>query len=168
MHLNNANGDFGPLCLIVCVPGMAKNSFFHTKVNGLTNSTDSTQQGDLYFAPTRGMSTDDDPGPHNGWNHYFEYVLIPTLKKFAAVHQARDDKGDMFSLACTIDGELTIIKEAKSPNIRALLVDNKIDLGKVNPSGTSDHQASDGSPNFMNLKAGLLSLNKYVVFYHVF
>ena len=162
LHLNNANGDFGPLCLIICVPGMPENAFFHTTVVGLTNSTDSTQVGHLYFAKNRAMAGDDNPGPHNGWNHYFSHVLIPTIAKFGAVHEARDDIGDLFSQSCNIDGELTILKEAMSSNIMREFLENSIDLSKVNPSGTNDHQASDVSPNFRDLKTGLRMLNKYV------
>ena len=47
MHLNNANGDLGLLCVIVCVSGMPENAFFHTAVVGLTNSIDSTQVGHI-------------------------------------------------------------------------------------------------------------------------
>ena len=55
----------------------ARKRIFHTTVVGLTNSTDSTQCDQLYF----------DKSSH---------VLAPTIAKFGAVHEARDDKGDLF------------------------------------------------------------------------
>ena len=79
-------------------------------------------------------------------------MLIPTIAKFGAVHEARDDLGDLFSRSSNIDGELSVLKEVTSSNIMRKFVKNSVDLSKNNPSGRNDHQASDVSPNFTNFK----------------
>lgn len=55
MQLNGGEGDFGQVCLIVAVPGMPEGSYHFQRIAGLTNGTDSTVTGALYFAPTRCM-----------------------------------------------------------------------------------------------------------------
>ena len=55
MQLQSGQGDFGQVCLLVAVPGMPEGSYFHQSIPGLTNGTDSTVCGSIYFAPTRCM-----------------------------------------------------------------------------------------------------------------
>ena len=55
MQLQSGMGDFGQVCLLVAVPGMPEGSYSNQSISGLTNGTDSTVAGSIYFAPTRCM-----------------------------------------------------------------------------------------------------------------
>ena len=43
MFLDNGNGDFGRMCLIIAVPGMPEGRFFFARVKGLVFGDDSSK-----------------------------------------------------------------------------------------------------------------------------
>lgn len=152
MHLCNANGDFGPTVLVIATQGMAENSFHHEEVVGLTNGTDSTQVGHIYFCDKRCIKGTEGTGSQNGWNHWWEHVVIPTLAKYSEAHKILDNTWERLHSCLTIDGEDVVIKELFSPNIIPLLYSNKIIVVKGSPSDTADDNANDASNNFKNSK----------------
>lgn len=160
MQLGSGNGDFGPLVNIVCCPGMPEGAFHHETIVGLTNSTDSTQVGHLYFSSTRCLKGTVEPGPQNGWNHWFEHVAIPTTSKFANIHDMRDDTGERLDISLSLDHEIVVLKEVMAPNLVPLFRENKIRVLASVPSGTSDHNACDNTTQFRDLKTGIAKIIK--------
>ena len=80
--------------LIIAVPGMPHGCYYRAEVRGLTNTTDSTKKGVIYFSATRCMkgipnheaTVDEDGREVNGWNAYFIKDLIPDISYFADAH----------------------------------------------------------------------------------
>ena len=59
-QMQNGSGDFGPVTLIVAVPGLLPGEFYCAEVKGVTNGIDKTAAGYVYFANTRCMSAGPD------------------------------------------------------------------------------------------------------------
>ena len=59
-QMQNGSGDFGPVTLIVAVPGLLPGEFYCAEVKGVTNGIDKTVAGYVYFANTRCMSAGPD------------------------------------------------------------------------------------------------------------
>jgi hypothetical protein len=53
MHLANAKGHSGRLVLIVAIPLMPPNTYFHVEVPCMTESTNVLEYGHLYFCSSR-------------------------------------------------------------------------------------------------------------------
>ena len=155
MFHGNANGDIGPLVLIIQIKGFKDGEWYHEEVTGLTRESDSTLKGGLYCAPTRCMKGDAQPGPQNAWNHYFRSYPVPFCQKITALHDLRDEDNLPYDHVVTMDNEEVILREAEDPAVRNALDDARINLLKVPPSTTPHTNFMDRSSVFRSEKAGI-------------
>lgn len=77
--LNNANGESGPLVLVVAIPTMHENTFFARQVVSMSSTTTIGDKGWVNFSRSRG-------GCHAMWIHYYLNVTIPTTKLSNEIH----------------------------------------------------------------------------------
>ena len=107
--------------MIIAVAGMQPGQFFKADVKGLTNGTDSTVLGVVYFAESRCMKGNKDTPATNGWNDYFITVLAEDVKKFLDFHNMLDSEGEQLPANVTIDGEACVNGELMDPRVFELL-----------------------------------------------
>lgn len=162
MHLGNGNGDFGPMTLIIAVPGMPEGRFYYCEVKGLVFGEDSTKIGRVYFAKTRcmkGLSGNEEADTENScnpWSHYFQNPFIQDIDYYARSYNTiNPDTNEPYESVCTIDGESCIDRELLDPAVFEKLSAAKIQLVKNRPSGTEKDNSNDASDNFRDKNTGL-------------
>ena len=176
MQLCNAVGDFGKTVLIVAAKGMPPGAFHCVKVQGLTNTTDSTQYGYLFFCATRcmkGLTPEqleaatkkaEEEGleiPENGWSYYFRLLLAGDIKRFCDEYNLIDPATKQrYPSVITIDGENVVNRELMDTRVWTALDEVHASLIKNRPQCTKYDNPCDASTNFRDLKTGMREVDK--------
>jgi hypothetical protein len=82
IHMCNAGGESSDLVLIVALPTMPEDTFFAKYVVAMSNNSIPGSGGWIYFCRTRG-------GCPGLWQHWFEFVVIPTIVRSANAHNRK-------------------------------------------------------------------------------
>jgi len=145
--LANAQGDVAPPCLIISIPGMDPEEFYHGFVKGLVHSTVAGGRlGGIYACLTK-------CGNDALFGHWFINVAIPWISDIDNHYQAKDCFGEPQRILMKIDGELCILRNAFSENVRAALKEQRIDGLKSSPGCTRVGQELDASTLFRDTKS---------------
>ena len=152
--LGNDNGTMGNLCCIAALKDMPEESFFESRVTGLSHSMTvaaDSQDGFLYFCKSKG-------GNAAMWRHIFLTYVIPTIKRTAEHHQTKHLDGSDMEPFLHTDGEANIMNEAFDPVVMAAFKAASINFQKGGPSHTSKTQELDCGHTFDALKAGVVGV----------
>lgn len=149
--LGNAEGEFGPVVLIIAIKDMPDEAYFAREVIGVNNTSIPGAKGWIYFCSTKG-------GTAEMWKHWFSSVCIPTIKNSAEIHDLRDEAGNSYRPFLCTDGEACILNQAFDDEVMDMFTGASIDYLKLGPSATKTQQPLDASDVFRGTKSGISNI----------
>ena len=138
--VGNADGQLTRPLIYIQVKSMPENTFYTSKVVGLSHSSEVGAYGYCIAVPNR-------QGNDAANSHIHKMFVIPEIALCSEAH--RDDEGGDLKDQLNFDGECKFLDAAMQPSVQEAYRENDIGATKGNPSGTSKNQVLDVSPIFM-------------------
>lgn len=117
IFLVNAAGFSSPPLFVISCESLGENEMVIVEVNGLSFSFDGKTNGLIVFCNSR-----------NGNKLFFEWLFSTFVIEIVKNFKSRQSNSQNFYLV--LDGEATQIQSLDNDNVRKLLSDNNIDIGK--------------------------------------
>ena len=109
--MGNAGGGMAPLCCIVAIDQMPPDTFFKSRIKGMSHSMNA-DAGWLYFCKSRG-------GCAAMWRDIFLDWLIPTIHASDEYYQDKHEDGTPMCPFLHTDGEANIMNEVFDDEVMA-------------------------------------------------
>lgn len=150
MHVCNAGGESGPVCVVIAVKQMPADAWFGVKVVGLSWVADIGGKGMIYFCKTR-------CGTKEMWADWFQKVAIATILKSNEAHYPDGiltTDGTTLMNHFSTDGEDIILSNIyTNEDVQTAFIKTNTSYSRVGAGTTGIHNACDRAYTFRETKA---------------